>query len=533
MHDSIATPTFHDGVSHLGGRAEPPALAREKIKTLEELAEVAARLRANGETIGLAHGVFDLLHMGHVRHLEEVRRHTSRLIVSVTPDRFVNKGPGRPVFNEVMRAEMLAALGCVDWVAINVAPTAEPAIEAIKPHVYAKGTDYADASQDVTGKITAERNVVERYGGRILFTDGVTFSSSELINRYFNPFNPAVRAFLDTMRKNDERDSVINLIEQASKLRVLIVGDAIIDEYRYVLPMSKTPKENLIATLYQSRELFAGGAIATANHVAGICDSVDVVTMLGAEDDYEQQLRSSIKPNVNLHLMRRDKGPSTLKVRFVDPGQMRKLFEVYHMDDTPIPESLQGEFNSTIRRLAPDYDLVIVNDFGHGLIHGSSIETLTNSSRFMALNTQTNSANFGYNLVSKYKSADYICIDGPEARLSVGDKYRSIEHVITEAVPQIISCPKIIVTQGQYGCIAYSREEPTCQVPAFADKAVDTVGAGDAFLAMTAPLVADGGTMRHVAFIGNVAGALKVNIVGHRESIEKASLIKAVTALLK
>ena len=114
---------------------------------------------------------------------------------------------------------------------------------------------------------------------------------------------------------------------------------------------------------------------------------------------------------------------------------MRKLFEVYHMDDTPIPESLQAEFNSTIRRLAPDYDLVIVNDFGHGLIHGSSIETLTNSSRFMALNTQTNSANFGYNLVSKYKSADYICIDGPEARLSVGDKYRSIEHVITEAVP--------------------------------------------------------------------------------------------------
>ena len=94
MHNPIAPPTFHEGVSHLGGRAEPPALARQKIRTLDEVAELAAQLRANGETIGLAHGVFDLLHMGHVRHLEEVRRHATRLIVSVTPDRFVNKGPG-------------------------------------------------------------------------------------------------------------------------------------------------------------------------------------------------------------------------------------------------------------------------------------------------------------------------------------------------------------------------------------------------------------------------------------------------------
>ena len=154
----------------------------------------------------MAHGVFDLLHMGHVRHLEEVRRHASRLIVSVTPDRFVNKGPG------VRSSMKLCARKC--WPRLD-ASIGLPSTWRRPPNPLSRrssltsmprASDYADASQDVTGKITAERNVVERNGGRILFTDGVTFSSSELINRYFNPFNPAVRAFLDTMRKNGERD---------------------------------------------------------------------------------------------------------------------------------------------------------------------------------------------------------------------------------------------------------------------------------------------------------------------------------------
>src|SRR6185437_13444173 len=102
-----------------------------------------------------------------------------------------------------------------------------------------------------------------------------------------------------------------------------------------------------------------------------------------------------------------------------------------------------------------------------------------------------------YNLISKYPRADYICIDGPEARLAVGDKYGQMENIVTERIVKMLHCPRIVVTQGQYGCIAYTDAEPVCQVPAFADKVVDTVGAGDAFLAITAPLVAAGGAMRH------------------------------------
>lgn len=520
-------------VPHLGGRASAPPEARKKIRTITELAELASNLRAEGQVVVMAHGVFDLLHMGHVRHLEEARSHGTKLIVTVTPDRYVNKGPGRPVFNEAIRAEMLAALACADWVGINDAPSAEAALARIRPNVYAKGPDYADPAADITGKISAEREAVERHGGKLVITDDVTLSSTELINRHLNPFEPNVRAFLDTMRGNGECGKVLDLIESASKLRVLVVGETIIDEYRYVAPMSKTPKENLVATLYQSRELFAGGVIATANHVASICGRVDVLSMLGAEEDHAELVRAHIKPNVSLHLQCRDAGPTPLKCRYVDPANMRKLFEVYYMDDTPPAAARQAKLDAKVAELAPTYDLVIANDFGHGMIQPSTVDALIENSKFLAVNTQTNSANFGYNLVSKYRKADYVCVDGPEARLSSGDKFSPMEVVIAEKVSRMIESPNIIVTQGQHGCTAYAQDEPPCQIPAFADKVVDTVGAGDAFLAITAPLVAVGGAMRHVAFVGNVAGALKVNIVGHRHSIDKVSLIKAVTSLLK
>lgn len=504
-----------------------------KMRTLAELETIAADARAAGQTVVLAHGVFDLLHMGHVRHLREARSHGTLLVVTLTPDRFVNKGPNRPVFTETLRMEMLASLAFVDYVAINEGPTAEPALAAVRPDVYVKGPDYVDATQDVTGKINDERRLVERNGGRIAFTDDITFSSTELINRHLNPYAPIVREFLEELRAAGEGDAIKALVDKAAGLRVLVVGDAIIDEYRYVRPMSKTPKENLIATLHQSQELFAGGALATANHVASLCAEVEVLTVLGPDDDHEDFIAERLKPNVRLRSLRRRAGPTTRKCRYVDAGTLRKLFEVYHMDDTPLDDELAAELNAVIAETAKSFDLVIVNDFGHGMIGPSTVRTLQENARFLAVNTQTNSANFGYNLITKYTRADYVCIDTAEARLAAADKVSPVETLVEEVLARRVDCPKMVVTQAAHGCTGFARGEPPCSVPALADRVIDTVGAGDAFLAITAPLMALGGALRHVAFVGNVAGALKVGIVGHRESVDKASLVKSIVTLLR
>ena len=512
---------------------QKPVSAGDKIKKLSDVTELTAAARKAGRTVVMAHGVFDLLHMGHVRHIEEARSYGDMLVVSVTPDRFVNKGPGRPVFGEMMLAQMLAALGSVDLVTINEGPTAEPAIEAIRPSVYVKRPDYVDAASDVTGKINDERDAVERYQGRIQFTDDVTFSSSALINRYFSPFEPHVRDFVDSMREDNAQQDLLQLIETVADMKVLVVGDAIIDEYRYVTPMGRAPKENLVATLYQSHEIFAGGVMATANHVAGICRQVDVLTVFGDQDEFSDLSRAKAKPNVKISSFQRKDAPTTRKVRYVDATSMRKLFETYYMNDVPVPDDIEAELNQRIADTAADYDLVIVNDFGHGMIKPSTIELLSDKARFLAVNTQANSANFGFNMISKYPRADYVCIDALEARLATGQKHSSVEHLMSHYLVPMMPNTRIVVTQGRDGCLAYAKDQPITQVPALADKVFDTMGAGDAFLAITSPLVAAGGAMRNVAFLGNIAGALKVGIIGHRQSVDKVSMIKAVIAMLK
>lgn len=501
---------------------------------MTELAAWSQKFREDGRTVVQAHGTFDLLHLGHVRHLEAARALGDVLVVTITADRYVNKGPGRPVFTEALRAEMLAALHFVTFVAVSEASDAISAIEAIKPNIYAKGNDYQNPDGDVTGKITLERKAAEAYGGTIRFTDDITFSSTELINRHFNVFEPHVRDHLSTLREDGGLDTILRAIEAIREYRVVLVGDAIIDEYQYVLPMGKPPKEHIIATRYQDREVFAGGVFAAANHVASFCKEVHVVTCLGDDNSYEDLIRSALKPNIKLHTLVRRHAPTTLKRRFVDPSSIRKLFEVYHMNDEPLTADSERQLQSYVRDLCPTADVVISTDFGHGLIGPEIVKELIVNSRFLAVNTQSNSANMGYNLVTRYPRADYVCIDGPEARLALSDRISAAGDVVFHLAERMKDCPKLIVTQGRHGCITFARDQLAVHtIPAVARKVVDTVGAGDAFLAVTSPLVAAGLPMNLVGFVGNVVGAIKVEIVGHRHSVDKVSLIKGITGLLK
>jgi rfaE bifunctional protein nucleotidyltransferase chain/domain len=521
---------LHEVLSTSDG--EPDPAPDGKVRTLEELAYIAAAERAAGKRIVLCHGVFDLLHMGHVRHLQQARGQGDRLIVTITADAFVNKGPGRPVFTGNLRAEMLSALSCVDWVGINNAPDAVPVIEAIQPDVYAKGSDYADEAADLSGKIRAERQLVESSGGQVIITHDITFSSSELLNRHFEIFEPKIRHFLDTMREGGGLQRLEKLIERMSELKVLLVGDAIIDEYRYVTPMGKSPKENLIATRFEEAETFAGGVIATANHVAALCKQVHVMTCLGDSADDEKIIFGRLQPNVQIVPVRRRGAPTTRKIRFIDKSYLRKLFEVYHFDDSALPGGLQDRFNIALAKVAGDYDLVIVNDFGHGLITDETVANLCGKSKFLAVNAQSNSANMGFNLITKYPRADIVCIDRPEAQLAVRSKTAEPATMVGELLPRIVDCKRFALTLGRDGCAIYDGQKAVQTIPALTGSVVDLVGAGDAFLAFAAPFAAAGADMTDVGFVGNVAGALKVGIVGHRSSIDRVTLVKSLRGLL-
>jgi len=503
-----------------------------KIHPIEELARIIEKLKAQGKTVVHCHGVYDLMHPGHIKHLEAARAQGDVLVVTITQDRHVNKGPGRPVFNEHLRAESIAALACVDHVSINSWATAIETIDLLKPSVYIKGSDYAAPERDITGGILHEREAVERHGGRLHFTDEITFSSTELLNKFFSVFPAKTKDFLEKFKAVHTADGIINSMKDLSSMKVLLVGDTIIDEYHYCRGLGKASKENMICTKYISEERFAGGVLACANHAAGFVKEVKLVTCLGAEDDKREYVLDHLKPNVDPELFTRNDACTVTKRRFVDPAFLDKMFEVQFFNDHPQPAEVSAQVCKYLEEAVPSYDMVLVSDFGHGFIDSAMIEVLCRKARFLAVNTQTNSANSGYNLITKYPRVDYICIDEPEMRYAGRDKYGDIQKVI-EKVAKDMHCSKVAVTRGHLGALVYDKVSGFSEIPIFSDKVVDRVGAGDAFLSVTAPMAAAGMPMEVIGLMGNLVGAFKVSIVCNRSSIEPVPLYKSVITMLK
>src|SRR5204862_5361922 len=228
-----------------------------KIKRLKDLANTLEKLRGGGKKIVHCHGVFDLLHIGHIKHLEAARKLGDALVVTLTPDRFVNKGPHRPAFPERLRAEALASLVCVDFVAINEWPTAVETIERLRPTFYVKGVTRESGKRDHTDAIDREANAVKAAGGELVLTDEETFSASTLINRFMDVFTPDTKSFLEKFRDKHTPEEIVGYLQAIRKLKVLVVGETIIDEYQFCSVMGKSGKEPVLAALHNRTEQYA------------------------------------------------------------------------------------------------------------------------------------------------------------------------------------------------------------------------------------------------------------------------------------
>jgi rfaE bifunctional protein nucleotidyltransferase chain/domain len=507
-------------------------MRNSKIKSLDELERLVQVFKSESKKIIHCHGVFDLLHPGHVLHLKAARQFGDVLIVTVTPDRYVHKGPGRPVFNEQLRLEILAALECVEFAALNEWPTAVETITRLKPDVYVKGNDYADGASDLTGNISYEERVVKEFGGEIRFTDEEVFSSSALINKFFNPYPSETQNYLARFRDAHSVSEVIDCLQGLADIRVLVVGEAILDRYSYCLPLAKSPKEFMIATKFVSQEDFAGGSLAVANHVAGYCDRVTLVTSLGFDGAASELLRSTLRSNIKLLTIGMQEKPTITKQRFVEPTFLTKLFELQYLDDTPLQGEPETKLISMLEEELARHDMVIVSDFGHGLLTERVREVLYSQDKFLAVNTQTNSANFGFNPITKYKRASYVCIHEGELRLSLQTQFDDF-YGVAARVREQLNVQKLMVTRGPNGSELFCEDGSVYTTPALAIRVVDRVGAGDAFFAVTAPCAYKNYHPNVIGLIGNCVGAMAVETVGNREPVDPKLLFKYVSHLLR
>lgn len=506
-------------------------MSTEKIVSIEQLAQRCAELKAEGKTVALCHGTFDLLHIGHIRHLQSASRQADCLLVSVTADEFVNKGPGRPVFNEYLRAENIAALACVDQVAINHALTAVEVLDQVKPDLYVKGSDYKSISEDITDNIRHEKDAVERHGGRVFFTDELTSSSTRLLNEYFEVFSPETSAYLDQFKELAGATEMIDKLKNLSGLNVLVVGEAIVDEYHYTSPLGQTGKGNVFSVKYNDYERFAGGAIAVANHVAEFADNVTLLSGLGTTKSHEDFIRANLNPAIDPVFFFSQDRPTIVKRRYVD-ADIAKLFEVYFYNDAPLPEETNRKIVSWLDKHLRDYDVVIVPDFGNGFISNEMVAALSKGAKYLAVNAQINSGNRGYHLITRYPNADFLSMNEPELRMSVHDKGGAIEELAGQLSSQL-RARHIAITRGTKGALMLDEAKTAYKIPALSSKVVDRIGAGDAFLSVAGLCLGGGLAPEQALFVGSAAAALDVQIVCNREPVRAVALFKYITTLLK
>jgi rfaE bifunctional protein kinase chain/domain/rfaE bifunctional protein nucleotidyltransferase chain/domain len=512
--------------------AVPNTDRAQKVVSVEELAGLVADYKARGLKVALAHGVFDLLHLGHIRYLQQARAFADVLVVTITPDEYVNKGPHRPAFTGTHRAEAIAALDCVQHAAINKWPSAVELLELVRPDFYVKGSDYRDAQQDLTGGIAREEAAVRSVGGQLVFTDDITFSSSALINRHLPVFPEDVMDFLTSFSARYSGADIMGYLDRARPLKVLVIGETIIDEYQYCEAIGKSSKEPMLAVKSLNIEKFAGGILAVANHVASFVDKVGMITFLGEENPQQEFIEEKLSPQVESTFLYRQASPTIVKRRVVENYFFTKLLQIYEFNDDMLGEEDDAKLCDTLRRIVPEYDVVVVVDFGHGMLTEAAIEVISEKARFLALNVQSNAGNHGFHTLSTYPRADYISVAEREMRLEARDRKGDLRKMML-AVSERLHCPNIIVTRGKAGSLCYSATEGFFDVPALATQVVDRVGAGDAVLCVTSLAVAMGASPEVVPFIGNVVGAEAVTILGNQRSIERIPMYRHVECLLK
>ncbi|MBI2934406.1 MAG: adenylyltransferase/cytidyltransferase family protein [Chloroflexi bacterium] len=505
---------------------------QSKIKPLTELAAILEQHRKSGKKIVQCHGTFDLLHPGHVRHLEAARNQGDVLVVTLTRDRYVRKGPGRPIFNEDLRAETIASFEYVDYVSLVDDYTAVECIRILKPDVYAKGQDYQDRDKDVTGKILDEEEAVRSVNGRLYFSTEITFSSSNLINEFLDIYPPETRDYLRGIAGKYSAGDIVKQLKAMAGLRVLVIGDAIIDEYHYCEMMGSSLKDHLMVNRYLEEEAFAGGSFAVANHVAGLSRDVHLVTVLGGNHSREGFIREHLRPNITGHFYFREDAPTTVKRRFIDRYTNQKLFEVCYLNDRSLPAKCEEDIGSYLAADLPSFDLVLVADFGHGLMSPRLISAVAGKARAFGVVAQANGANAGFNSVTRYDSPDYICINEAEARLALRDKYGDLENLVM-TLAQTTKCDNILITRGSRGSLAYSAGHGFHQSPPLASRVIDRVGAGDAFFAFSAPCSMTGMPPETVSLVGNAAGAIACQTVGNQKPVDPTNLFKFIETLLK
>ena len=484
--------------------------------------------------IVLCHGVFDLFHDGHLNYLENAKRFGDILVVSVTSDKFVNKGPHRPYFDERRRIKMLSSLEIVDYVILNDSLTAENLINLLKPSIYAKGPDYKNNKNDVTKNIYKENRLVEKHKGKVIYTSGFTNSSSYILNNFFINQNSENNEYKNLILKKYNFDDIKNKIEKISNTRVIAIGETIIDEYIFSESIGKSGKEPHLVIKELNSEKYLGGIIAISKHIEKFCKAVNIVSVIGDQNSMTRFIKKKLPSNIKFNYITKKNSPTIIKKRIIDKLTNQKLLGIYSINDRDLNSK---ELNILKKKLFnkknKKTDLVIISDYGHGFINRDLVKKLCERFNNIYLNAQLNASNIGYHSLRNYNNFCSLVVNESELRHEFKDKNSSIE-ILIKKYAKSTNLNNIVVTRGANGVIYFSKKNnKVIKCPAFASKVIDKVGAGDAFLSIFALCDYNKFDPELSLFIASLGAACSVESMGNSKYIDKNLILKSIQYFLK
>ncbi len=492
------------------------------------------KYKNKSKKIILCHGVFDLLHIGHINYFNAAKKLGDILVVSVTNDHFVNKGPGRPAFEIKNRLAFLKEINCIDYVCISNATTAEKIIKNLKPNIYCKGADYLKSSIKNDKNLDLEIKALKSIKGKFSIIKEESFSSSKAINdNSFQNFSEDCKKFINSIRKNFELSKIFKKLELIKNKKVLLMGETIIDKYITTEAVGKSGKEPIMVVKKKNDIKFIGGVGYVANLCASFVKEISLLSFLGEKRNEKKFILKSLNKKVNHNFLIKKNSPTILKTRYIDEYKKSKIIGIYDINDEPISSNEENKFLSLLKKKLSKNDLVIITDYGHGIFTKKIRKLISNNKKKIFLNAQINSFSRGYHTVFKYKQVNTLVINESELRYETSDGTSNLLSLVKKLRKKVIA-ENVIVTQGNRGSFFVNcKNWSTISCPAFNQKSIDAIGAGDTFLALSALCIASKLDARLSLLISSLAASYSTNQFGNISIFDYNILKKQLNYILK
>ncbi|MCX6122164.1 MAG: PfkB family carbohydrate kinase [Ignavibacteriales bacterium] len=501
---------------------------RYKLKTFSELIDLIGTFPRQKKVI-LCHGVFDVVHPGHVRHLAYAKTKADILIASITSDRYIKKGIYRPHIPEGLRALNLAAFEMVDYVMIDDQETPLRTLVELKPDFFAKGFEYT--STGLPPATQEEADIVESYGGQMIFTPGdVVYSSSKFLNLSLPQVQ--LEKLLILMHANEITfEDLRQTIQKLSNYHVHVVGDTIVDSYTRTTFIGGQTKTPTFSVLYQGRDDYIGGAGIVAQHLRAAGAKVTFSTVLGNDHIKDFVIEGLQESGVQIIPIIDSTRPTIQKNAIISGGY--RLLKIDTLDNRPISEDILQKLTESIQHSSAN--AMVFSDFRHGIFNRMSVQALTQAIPDRVFRVADSQVASRWGNITEFKEFDLITPNEREARFALGDQDSTVGR-LASLLQESSGYKNLILKLGDRGifCVNQNSEIKNSyfSIDSFAGNVVDAVGAGDALLAYATLTMLATGSLVMAGIIGSMAAAYECEYDGNIP-IRPENLLSKIDAVEK